>query len=271
MNIMTIALDTIKNTIPPRVLSVSFSDPVANYRQAPISITESIMAKVIRPRVLVAANLVGGEEVSVMLSKVKSTTVDMFTRVFEIPPELLMGRTILSVLSINYLPVGLGVGYYGALNGSSAGSSSVASNVSNRVMNAASTIPHVSTASADLVGHNTVIVRDRLYITNHYRLRCQVCNDENLNNINPRSYLAFADLCVFAVKAYIYNFVREKIESGELSGGQELGIIKNTIDSYSDAEENYKTYLREKWAKIAYMNDSVAYMKYLRSSTSPGV
>lgn len=46
------------------------------------------------------------------------------------------------------------------------------------------------------------------------------------------------------------------MDIGELQGGHNLGRFKEIVDSYSDAEKNHQTYLKEVMKKVLYMNDS---------------
>jgi len=47
--------------------------------------------------------------------------------------------------------------------------------------------------------------------------------------------------------------------------------MKNLIDEYRDAEEQYRVYLNEKWRPVAYMNDIPNYNKYIKSMVNPGL
>jgi len=265
MNIIIKALDTIGFTIPTDLLKVCFIDPLKGFRGSPLNLNEIILNKVMRPRVLIDANLVGGEEIIINLDGIPHRTIDNYSVIYEIPTATVNYRTILNVLSvgygqattINYAP------YLGAYDNSSYGSNEVLKTAS-RVGDSLSSVPNVSTAKADIVGHNTIVIYDQAGIAGFYMLRCLVANEENLNNISPRSYLAFSELCVLAVKAYIYNSMIIKIDKSYLLGGQDLGSIKNIIDSYSDSEEMYNTYLHEVWSKVAYMNDTPRHDRFIK-------
>ena len=74
----------------------------------------------------------------------------------------------------------------------------------------------------------------------------------------------FSELCVYAVQAYIYNEYIIQMDIGELHGGQNLGKFKEIIESYQDADELYRTFLREKMGKIFVMNDTESYTRFLR-------
>lgn len=263
MNILTKAVDSCKYRIPIEVLKIAFNDEVQNWRQAPISLDEMIMNKVIRPRVLTDANIVGGETILVSLAGVQGRTLDQYSIIYEIPAELIMYRSLMSVLSVGYLR-GMGNGYngYAGTNFNQSGNDLLGA--AKKVGDSMASIPNVSTAKADIIGYNTIRIHDQAGILGLYELRCVVANEENLNNISPRSYLAFSELVVLAVKSYIYNTLIVKLDSAYLAGGQELGSIKSIIEGYSDEEENYNTYLENKWRPTAFMNNTKDHERFIR-------
>jgi hypothetical protein len=272
MNPISKALDHIKFTIPIQVLQETFRDPRPNWRRAPISIDEMIRCMIINPRVLVDCNLVGGRTVPISLEGLVPEFVDQFTAVYNIPKERTEMQSILAVLSIGYLPVsnqyGMGAGGYGYI---SPGSSSEINKVADRVANAVSSIPAVSNANCQLIAENTVVVRDQYRITSTYVLRCILENDSQLNNISPRSYLNFCKLVELAVKSYIYNTLVIRIDQAYLQGGQELGALKAYVETLSDAESMYQTYLAEQWRPTAFMNDQPSYNRHIKLMISPGI
>ena len=272
MMILTKALDELKYTIPMEILREAFKDDLQNWRQAPVSLDERILTKVIRPRVLVDANLVGGITTIVPLDGLTPTYVDMYTLIYNIPADRISYRDIIAVLAVGYLPYGLA--YNGLDNGIGSTNPSSMNDVSSgarRVGDAMSTIPLVSNALVELIGYNTILIRDQQRVTATYQLRCILGNDENLNNINPRSYHNFCKLCELAVKAYIYNTLLIKIDTAYLTGGQELGSFKSYVESLSDANENYRTYLTEVWRSTASCNDTVRYDRLIKMQISPGI
>lgn len=272
MSIFSKALDEIKYTIPRQVLTEAFKDTTNNWRQAPVSLDEQIMNKVIKPRVLLDANLIGGQETLVSLEGLASLYIDTYTVVFEIPAERLNFREIMSVLSIGYLPYSATYSSFGSGVGVvNPNSLNDVLSAGQRVGNAMSSIPVVSNATAELIGYNTVMIRDQVRATNAYQLRCVLANDANLNNINLRSYPDFAKLCQLAVRSYIYNTLLIKIDNAYLQGGQELGSFKNYVESLADSEEMYQTYLREVWGAVAFMNDVTSYERFIKLQISPGL
>ncbi len=273
MNILVKAVETVKYTIPIELLKIAFKDEVYNYTSSHISLDERILSNIVRPRVLIDCNIVGGEMILVKLDGLKQRSLDRFSVIYEIPLELVNYRTILSVLSVGYLN-GMGYGNSRSLQqaaGAIGSSSNDLLQASSRVGAAMSNIPVVSTAKANVIGNNTILLYDEAGISGLYQLRCLVSNEENLNNISTRSYLAFSNLVVYAVKAYIYNKLIVQLDNAYLVGGQELGSIKNIVESYSDAEENYQTYLNEVWRKTAFMNDIPSYDRFIKMQISPGL
>lgn len=230
------------------------------------------MTKVIKPRVLVDANLVGGQMAIIPLEGLPAKYMDTYSVVFEVPLDRTAGREIVSVLSIGYLPqvnsfnsMGNGIG---TINPNSM---SDLMSAAQRVADSHSNIPLISNATCDLVGYNTVLVRDQIRVTSAYQIRCMLANEVNLSNINPRSYLAFTELCVLAVKAYIYNRLLIAMDQAYLSGGQELGAMRTYVEGLADAAEMYHTHLREVWQKTAFMNDVPSYDRFIKLQISPGL
>jgi hypothetical protein len=64
--------------------------------------------------------------------------------------------------------------------------------------------------------------------------------DVNFMNINNQSVIPLAELIECALKCYIYNKLIIRLDKGALEGGIELGMIKQIIDDYKSAFEEYK-------------------------------
>jgi hypothetical protein len=272
MDAIAKALDEIKRTIPPQILKIVFQEKLHNWRQAPISLDEKIMRDVIRPRVLVDANIVASTEVIVPIDGLRQEHVDDFTVIIEIKPELTNNREIISCKSIGYLPYAVSYSSFGAGVGTvGPGGISDLTGAGQRMGDAMSNIPPVSEAQVDLIGPWTVVVRNFRRVTASYHLRCIVANMKNLQNIHPRSYYAFAKLCQLAVKSHIYNNMIITMDQAFLQGGQELGAVKNKIEEWIDAEEMYQTHLREVWMKVAHMNDTQSHQRFIKVQINPGL
>lgn len=131
-------------------------------------------------------------------------------------------------------------------------------------MNALSDLNIVQTSRLEVIGENTILVVDPMYIGGNGILKCTVENPKNLENINPRSYMAFSALVVIAAKAYIYNRLRVPLDKGYVTGGHELSVVKEIVESYSDAAS---IYLEEilKWKKVAFLNNNISKASFIQS------
>ena len=279
MNALMYALQECHFQIPEEILQAAFNIDEQSTTINLTSLDDKILRKCVRKRVLLDANIVGGMEVIVPLNNITPLYYENNYTVYQIPPELTMNREIVSVLSLTSLPVvsgfngtssndgGFGTGNGG--NSSYGGGFNPIMAVANRIGDSAAISGIMHEAHLELVGFNTVLVYAHYRTIAYLALRVVVENESNLNNIQPRSYKNLSMLCVLGVKAYIYNKLSIAINSGYLSGGQDLGMFKNIIDSYSSAEEDYRVYLREVWAGVAYMNDTTRYNRLLGSLISP--
>jgi len=141
--------------------------------------------------------------------------------------------------------------------------------VANRMGDAISPASVLNNTNLELVGYNTVLVYANYRLISNFGIRVVLENESNLNNIQPRSYKNFSMMCVLATKAYLYNKLIIPINSGMLAGGQDLGVFKSILESYSSAEDDYRVFIKEVWGGVAYMNDNTRYSRFLGSMLSP--
>lgn len=271
MDIINFAIREILFTIPRDVLRLAYI-PKESWRRAPISLEEQIRAITIVGRVIVATDIVGGDTIIVDLAGLESKHLDRYNYVFEIPPERLNDRTIMTVKNVKYMA-------YSSVNnsyipGTSPNTPNYINDVSSaasRAMDSLSNIPNVSNAEAIVVGHNTVMIKNHLITSMVTQLECIVTNDENLSNLSIRSAPDFAQLCRYAVESYIFNQLRIGLDRGYLEGGVEIASIKNYVDTLSDAEQNYQTFLKEVWSGVTTMNDRRTYEDLIRIQMNPAL
>lgn len=274
MNPITIAIQQLHYKIPEPILREAFRDKTQGFYTGPMygfpeSIDSRINNLVVKPRVLLDANLVGGQHAIIPLDGLMPVYSDIVNTVFEVPKDRTNNLSILSVLSAGYLPQW----YFSntsLTNTSSCGYSDTSTTIQ-RIYDSMASIPPISNAYVQLTGENTVLIRVVSPTQLTYFIRCVLSNDPNLNNIKPRSIPAFSKLVELAVKSYIYNSLIITMDQAYLQGGQELGAFKNIVEGYSDAEEMYQTYLRETWSPTAFANDVHAYDRFIRLQISPGL
>lgn len=251
MSAIAKALSHLKYVIPHEVLQTVFINRLYRYNINPISIDQSITTQVIKPRVLVDCNLIGGQEVYISLIGINQERVNDYTVVIRVPKERTDGRSINSVLNITMTdPTRLSSYSTTALC-----QSTPMLLMGQSVMDALGPIPITSTAYVQLIAENTIMVRDTIILPANSFLRCVLAEDEEMSHLQLRSYPAFCKLVEFAVKSFIFNQYVIQMDIGELQGGHNLGRFKEIVDGYSDAEENYQDYLKNTMQKVLYMND----------------
>lgn len=257
MNPITLALRDIFFEIPEEILARVFGPGNSVIMRDRPAVEARIREKVIEPKVRVDCNLAGAAEISIPLMTIVPTRTSPYAVTLEIPKELTNGRSITSVLSVTYGNSGLN-GYIASIDAMGAnggGNYTAMSNAGMNIINANAPIPDMQTVHSYLIGENIVAVEGYSPLLMYGYLRCLVSHDEVMSTLKPQSQTWFSELCVLAVKAYIYNHYIIKMDLGELSGGRELQAFKMIIEQYSDASDLYKEFYRETWRKVSFMND----------------
>jgi len=269
LNPLAKAIDEVKRRIPREILNIVFQQPTSimgqsmpGWNRPPTSIDESLLTQVIRPRVLIDCNIVGGTEVMVPLNGIASMSDPAFDYIkyYDIPKRLTQGRSIVSVINVTYADATKLAAY----GGSGTVNNSAMMYTGQAMIDAYGTIPVVSTAYAQLVGENVVMVKDSTILPPNVSLRCIVADDPDMAHLQIRSLHPFCKLVELAVKAHIYNEYVVQLDIGQIYAGQNIGRIREIIDSYADANDLYETYLKEKWMKIARMNDRESWQRDIK-------
>ena len=255
MNALSKALVDLSFNIPKEILSIAFND---NPVFAVQSVDETILNQVIRPKILPDCNIVGGVQIYVDVDNCyvydySDNTMTEF--VIDVPKPLTNNRSIIA-------PIGLFLGVRNAIIPSS--DNPVLSALGQQ-MNAAAPADAIGTSRLELIGENKIVVTNPAAMFIGGKLKCVVENDSNLSNISPRSYITFSQLVTLGVKAYIYNHLIVKLGKGYIYNGHELGIVNEIISEYATANEEYYTFLRERWAVVAFHNDKERLSNHIKS------
>ena len=273
------AITEIRYRIPRQLLEKVFVNGGQYWRATGrSSMEEQIESLVIRPRVLVDCNLVGGTESNIPLANLPQEHNFEYgaTTIIHIPKSRTNGLSINSVLNVNFYNAynlggfaadGSGMVGAGAINGTglnNAQDNSSAMTIASNVVSAFDKIQMTSTARVSLIAENTIMIFDTINIPPNSYLRCILENDAQLNNIQLPSYPYFCNLVEYAVKAYIYNELIITIDTGELYYGQNLGAFKEIVSGYADSNQNYQDYLMTTWSKVAVHNDPLKQSRYIR-------
>ena len=253
MNAISKAISEVYYSIPPEILNIGFSD---NPTYAMHSLDDTIVNRVIRPRVMVDCNLVGGVQIYVNLDicGITDYSNDIVREyLITVPKAATNNRSIVSAISLMSNRIG------SALVGSA---DALTAGLRDNVNAVAPSVP-VATARLEIVADNKVLVTDPAvrYLTGS--LKCMVENSETLSNISPRSYIYFSNMVVLAVKAFIYNTCIVKLGRGYIESGHELNIVNDIIADYASANQDYRDYVKDTWATVAFHNDSDRVSNYI--------
>lgn len=257
------ALTEIKWEIPEEILDLVFVKKAYYYRDQPTNVDREIIRKVIAARVIEDCSLLGGMDYIVPLLDIYRETTEEWMAVYRIPKQFVDNRSIMSVRAIMYLNPYM----VSAAAGNNTCGWSHTMATTQAVLDAMSPIPAFSSSEVSIEGENTILIRDARTLPNFSYARVILSYDEYMSNITPRSYLAFAQMCTLATKAYIWKNRVIKMDRGELTAGVTLGSIKEVIDEYKDAEQMYKDYRKDVMRKVLLMNDDVRKRKLITNLT----
>ena len=250
---MNNALDIVKTRIffeiPHEILEYAFRGSESWESTYPIE--EMIMQKVIRTRVYKDTNIFGGKlKQIVLLQSYKEpmdwTPADTYTNtgrhsLYRIPPEEREGCPIVEVHNLTFR--GNYAGYVPNANGWAGGRN--LSTLGHAVLHSHTFAdspprPNVMLLSGDLV---------RLSPSQHsmitWVMSCRIAYDHEFTNLNTSAMDTFANLCVAATKAYIYNKLVIPLGKAHVQAGYEIGEFKLIVDSYSDAITRYNELLMD--------------------------
>lgn len=76
-----------------------------------------------------------------------------------------------------------------------------------------------------------------------WKITCRLRFDDNFSGMDINSIETFKKLCEYAVKRYCYVNLIFEVETNMVQRGMELGVMKEIINSYADADEKYQEQL----------------------------
>lgn len=269
MNMVIYALKDIRYEIPDAILIEAFTKNIPANSRFSISIDERIKTQVIKGKVLADLDVRYGIEEVIPLQGIPMELDNYYNAIFVIPFERTFGKEIISCKGVGTVAIANGIaggrpslpmGPDAAPNSSGQGSCgynpSIANNELNRIYNSYGGIYSDLNASVTMLGPNTISVKGfRFYSTANLGAILTIANDENFNNVHPKSFPKISKLCSLACKAFIYKELFLSLEMGKLAGGQEMGRFDEIVSSYSTAQEDYDTYLDEVIGKVMFLND----------------
>ena len=270
MSALMYAIRRVKHVIPQTVLQDAFKPNTGPVCQRHYSLEDRIRQVIFYDRVYQDTNIVGGVTIHLDSSQADTVIQDETGAAYHFTDAVLHGREIISALSFTdgtNFTTGTG-SVYGRAN---VGSCSNGSTLSPMLDRMTTITGGMSTPDTNIIvsmgGKNTIYV-DNVYDQLVGYFRVTVSNDAELNNLQPKAWLDFANLIVYATKSYIFNQLRVLVDQGTILYGAPSNAISNIVSSYEGAEELYLESL-DTFAKIAVMNDPVAHTFLIKSQISP--
>lgn len=252
MDAVSYALAEVCDRIPPQVLKLVFRPEARTLRHESRDVEYAIRDRVIEGRVRRTVNAVGATEIDIPLAGLGRTDINRYMYTYKIPMTLTGGREISSAIALTH-GINAASGYGSAT--SSNNPANMIETAAMRVMTSHEPVAVNQTSNVSIIAMNTILVEDYTPISATSFLRCLLTSDKDYSHIKPAYYGKFAELVVLAVKSYIYNVYDVELGMGKIVGGVELSEIRNVVDRYSNADEEYLDYVENTWRKVVSQND----------------
>lgn len=260
MNPIAKALQDIRFQIPEGILQTAFIQREFGQTPFPVSLDTIIREQVIEGRLGPDIQINGGgNQVDIPVSGLPRQQYDTNLSVIQIPMDRTQNRLISQVQAVSF---GNGTPYaMGSLG--SVGYSEMIDKVSG-VMSANGAVPRTETAYVRLIGPNTILISDVFSFPGTAYVRCILEYDLDYSQLRTTTIPVFSQLAVLAAKALIYNRLALQVDRGQLIGGRELGMFREIIMSYSDAQELYSDMLTNVWHVTSIFDDTKRNERHLR-------
>ena len=258
MNLITYALNDLDFHISKEILNIGFKEFQPLTLNNITTLHDIILNNVIRRKVLVDSNIVGGETVDIFLTDCEVQHIyEQNETIIRVPKSVTGGRTIID-------PLSLVLNTYIAGNGMLTGSTSNVLGLAAKIV-ASQTGPDViQTSKLQMIGENTILVQSSTALYTSGILRVVIENTSNLDNMGMRHGITFSKLVRLAIKMYLYTNTRVSMAQGYLYGGHELSIVQDIVNEMSDAETMYYECLKTEWAKSQFINNEKNMTAYLQ-------
>ena len=245
---MDVTLTRIRHNIPEEILEVAFATEEDNLlERGQIPLLEKIKKTVIRDRLMVDCNLFGGTSTKIPLVLEYHERTAGFWKggvytsplycIYRIPPE---ARNGLPIVAVNGLSLNPGTGNFSSGWGGASISGIGGEILSSRTFANEPVYPIPKLLAGDLIKLQPGQMSHMDFV-----LSCKLSHDPDFSNMGASAINVFAELALCAVKAYIYNKLKIKIDKAFISGGSEITSFKEIVDGYAEENTRYLELLDE--------------------------
>lgn len=241
------ALTHIYSIIPTEILEAAFKPYEYN-----LSLDSLIVSKILLGRVRDDISLRGGKILKIILNQnwceyTSSPSPYALGQsgaytVFCVPPEARDNRDISCVLGVRF-PYTLGTSNSCSFYNNDTIKGNTLSGLACAALQAQTGANQLSTPNAYVLPGNMIKLDPPQYNFVPWQVTTRLVYDDNFSGMDVSSIRPFCLLCEYATKAYIYTNLIVSIESNLVVKGVELGIIKDTVSGYQDANEKYEEQL----------------------------
>lgn len=237
------AMSRIYNTIPLPVLEAAFKP-----YNSDMSLDALILQKVILARVRDDISVRGGKVLDLIcdLNWCQYTAspspyalgISGAYTVFHIPPEAREHRDISAVVRVRF-PYSINTSSSGTFYNDCVVRGNTVGGLVSEALRIQTYSGMIVTPTAIVLPGNQIQLDPPQYNFVPWQIRVRLRYDDNFSGMEVSTIHPFAQICEYAVKAYIYNNLIFEIESNMVFKGADIGVMKEIVENYRDANEKY--------------------------------
>ena len=267
------ALAEVHNSIPRQLLDIAFDMP----SHMDVSLDERIRSEVFNKRVRKDASIFAGPIFDLILDSrwglytavpsPYSLGVNGSYSTFKIPADARDHRDISCVVSVMFpytIANGNVTNYYTNCNNGGLTLQDLACSA----LRSQTGANMISNPIGKILPGNVITLEPKQMSFIPWRVKVRLELDENFSGMEVSLLRPFCDLCRYAVQAYIYSNMIIDVESNMVYRGATVGVIRDLVQSYADANEKYEEILTTTFHGAAHYD--VARTIFLLQKCVPG-
>lgn len=266
MNCVAHAINMVTGSdIDEYLLKLAFENPNANFNGNwfglfnNTTVEQGIREKVIYRTVLPSCKVSGGKTEYIDLTGARIRDLGNGYIEVNVPDSLTGGRKIVVVEEVYMGSMASAAGMLGmgANADAQCGSGSLNEMMGSFIDNLSGNRSMPQTYSnIHMTGNNSFVIAGMNGGTFSMTARCVLEYDQGMSSIHPRAYDTFGDLCILATKAYIYRTCRRPIQESVIRSGVPLDSIKDDVEEYRSAWQDYREFFATTWTKTMAYSDT---------------